>query len=1295
MEVEEEDGGGAVYKVVTVKKFKPCARSCCCSKKRKKHADRGNDANVSFGPQSKSVGNNKGGRCSNLMRRLARASCWTYRHPTVRLLTMSAVLLLNVLLFSEDPQSYSNSDVSVPFLGQVFNFCFFGYPSPAMNPRWLALKCLLLITSILLGALAGEFLLRRLIFQKIFGFRGFKRDKGALVCAFLCALVALWFAVQLYVVAATARNSHALSFMHDWNPTDFKPESGASGKTSKEDLDADGRCDFEGPLIYDESSFSWKNMDRDVKRSIPSSNVPLSNGAFAMIAFYLTVLGDLYALFSIFDYMLQDRKNYANFCTCFKGPGGCWSPARIPVFWCFAVLCVSFVGAHFALSGFAKHGSLYWQGASFDDSFKKFPQPSKTVEFALGNDNYVAELSYACSSRRVDVNGSSDDRACEIFDKARVNRTWYADNFHVPSEKEPPPRTTCCLSQGINGSQACENARPTYRSRRTTELYRRSRSVATPPDRVDPCVAARSSGAPSEFRFEKAQVFSVDGLRSAGSLSETKADSPPGRGLFGTDELQRVYLAAFIFVLNLLVFTQDPEFAKIDTNVGTKAWKAARSEGDDGPLVPGLTTRSLEFPEFGMLSRCVGGSSPFCCGRRGSHELDENVRDQARDEELVDLSDAETPFWDSDDEISSPLSSETEPVRKKSRSASERKPKKNSKPFLTARWLTYSVLVLMTMLDAANLYSQASYVPADYGQVIDERGYLHSEVDVGDDAIQGSGEDVFRFHVLERVCPYSIEGGCVKPDCFEENPDGRALATERGDFETSWWLRYLGLDSDLPRVEHKAVLGATRLSKGSFLSKTRGFVVGPGKAASFYKSADPAAVRGFGKPEEHNSNDRRKHGFFARGEPCDFNDSAISERKEEAEQAVSEIKRNIFDGFLADVDRINDESLALGQIRWTDYKNGSGSDGSAVHEFRGWKCVCHKVYSVDFEPSRPFFGKSVRDPPNGELLGTSRDGTVGRCFFGDPSELQERTSKNAHLDISNLFVLEKKAETACDGAEYYEMILDDEEITSLLRAVFSEISSNNGTEFNATRVPRSFDVLEAVNSALWIRPVANLSEYPNYEIDYRCFGCTDQKNPRTSPDLAESTPDWNTLRYFGTAGIRNMPSDGLDGKAFFFSDACVDAQQLLSSSARLSNGACELLAEELERKKEAGVSLLPRVRILELSCKVTSGKLNSRYAGHPPSDKALPLTVSTIVLLCVVIRIAVHNALESLLKWNNKRRDSKQTLRQTLSTKEENRKELGLIVAKETSTIRKIKMRILRFLMCLCCKTRKEQYEFY
>jgi len=357
---------------------------------------------------------NPGECCLNVkvMNPVIRVTGWLYSHPFWRIMCAVIILLLNGIMYIEDPQTYSNTKVTLPLIGPTFNFCFKGYPNHVLNAKWLGLKITLLILVPIVGMLTGEYVIRRVIFQRLLNLRGFKRSKGLLFCAGISLMLGLWLASVIYSVILSYREAYWMGIMHTLTEHDLK-----NTHVTPESLDqnSDGWCDDISLLLYDKQSKRWTAIEADLSRSIPSNILPLSNGLFSLLAFYATLLGDCYTLFSVTDYILQDLRHYKGCWMVWKRT--CWPRVRIPFFWIYQMICLTLLVMHGAYVVNHGGGHLYWQGEMVHHA-------STTVN----NDNSHQDATETIKSPN-DVSISAVANYCEQFIKTNAD-SIKVDNYY-------------------------------------------------------------------------------------------------------------------------------------------------------------------------------------------------------------------------------------------------------------------------------------------------------------------------------------------------------------------------------------------------------------------------------------------------------------------------------------------------------------------------------------------------------------------------------------------------------------------------------------------------------------------------------------------------------------------------------------------------------------------------------------------------------------------------------------------------------------------------------------------------
>ena len=82
----------------------------------------------------------------------------------------------------------------------------------------------------------------------------------------------------------------------------------------------------------------------------------------------------------------------------------------------------------------------------------------------------------------------------------------------------------------------------------------------------------------------------------------------------------------------------------------------------------------------------------------------------------------------------------------------------DDKTFVTARWLTYSVFVIVLLVNSADLLQQVNYDPANYGQVVDDEHRIHTVYPRGGFLSNGEefGERDVIFSALHIMSPWEV-----------------------------------------------------------------------------------------------------------------------------------------------------------------------------------------------------------------------------------------------------------------------------------------------------------------------------------------------------------------------------------------------------------------------------------------------------------------------------------------------------------------------------------------------------------
>jgi hypothetical protein len=567
-----------------------------------------------------------------LVRSWAKVINWVYGHPCLRIFCASASLVLLLVMFLEDPQTYSNSDLSLPVVGITLNFLFRGYPSPDSNPRWLALKVAMIVVFPLLAVLLAEFTFRRLLLQRLFNLRGFKKNKGILLCAFVAVVLSLWGSAILYNDIIAYGDHHYLSFMNSFGRGISSPNGGPPNYAYRFETDPsldkneDGWCDDDGPVMRGEETAdermeggggggggAWKRAKADLESTYASSDLPVANGTFMVIAFYLSILGGCYTLFGVTDAVLQDKVNYRS--CCFGPKERCWPAVRVPAFWIFATLCVA--GACFHANYVVARGGgyLYWQGMA-------------TAEpLGVAGDAILTE--YCASFPKRDGGGDADKEA-----SADCQRD--GDRFVLMRNRSSNDGTANFSEEGLPVAVWFSNYVASVGSDGNASSILSFEKNATERAKIDPfdVQVYRETG---KEKIPGEPVISVGYSEKIlkGNVGTVNSRVFPGRGYWGVSEIGRIWIASIILILGIIIVSQDVAYPHYDCeNDSYNEFFSRHNEVDDGgrghndnddddddnddgnsdaeyavaapPLkIPGLNGDSITLPSFGFLRTAI------------------------------------------------------------------------------------------------------------------------------------------------------------------------------------------------------------------------------------------------------------------------------------------------------------------------------------------------------------------------------------------------------------------------------------------------------------------------------------------------------------------------------------------------------------------------------------------------------------------------------------------------------------------------------------------------------------------
>lgn len=1192
------------------------------------------------------------------------ATCWgtcvkLVRHPSLRMLCLVCVLVLNMLMFSEDPQSYSGSLLEIPILGRAFNFLFGHYPSWGLNRDWLAAKISTVICFSVVGIVLGEFLVRRLLLRTVFRLGGFKRWNGFLLVACVSFVLSVWFAAQAFQLAV--ENSHA-----------YRVGFGASQSTSEtgfdaKDMDEDGWCDDPEESYLTKNKVVWRRKALDLVRSVEGHKLPMRNATFAVLALYATFLGDCYALFAVLDDVLQDKKRYPG---CAKRcKHRCWPLVRVPLFWIYLALVLLIIAGHGLHVLSRGGGRLNWQGnfvpaepTGFpDDAFAgySFPEPAKS-ECMSDEDSDVYgkacfyELPYdACWTSGAE-NGTSIGGSNPINRDLTSGSLLFAEflTTRTPSR----PRTCQTLYESDSRSALYR-----YGTKTDSSVWYK---VAT-----DARLETQNDLDENAFRIASLSLLGEFAKRGFVFFSSRF----PNRGFFGFSELGRTALASVILLLNLIIVMQDPWYPHygyhddwFDTYRKAKLKVKAANyvisdvpeerspEEDDvfeSPMIPGLYTDRISLPDCGRVRAFASACLRCCCVKkmtviypsRNSHfgagwtnaeawdvkrkTLDnplrcksccekrtpgiyslavlsnsdsdsafESIEGTDDDEYLRDVSEDETEIncFDcccvrSDSTVSTrrkALEQESSCGEEDSREKYEfflKKAKlKRKNEFITARWITMMFLITVTGLDALNLISQATYVPSEFGQLVDSRGYVHSVLMYSDEMavtgendvdfvrrwLRGSNDTVkerYVYDFLARLCPHEVDGMCLDPWCLA---DERKVSKKR--------LPVPSMESSAFRMTFQETSGATKTDAGGFASAFEDVVADPDDSVVIDANA-----------------------AFDEYDPSEWTSGPLFEPK-------SGVSSSTFAAFPANASRITSDKKRKSSWKWLEHFWTRGSfafrdpnaswTAEATHVFRSTQCVCRmfNALSVSSFETLP----EHRNHLKMKIVAETESGTLRVC-----------AGKTTHLVAEG-----KNLASPCKKSLTYEMKIEHSDLMEMLR---NEELPIDPTEWSSDRY------LMAANRYAWLHDTEKRDDKSDARCQ-DCFGMFTETRASASgrKPAADALHRSRELRYSGH--VRSIGNASAPEGIFFGVD-CV--------YAKFENENNRTRSEE-----DWGLPSLPTLVLTEHECVLTSGPLNVMYEKADYASKLAICMLPLVVIAMVALRVVSEHVTRALHKWMLKRR---------------------------------------------------------
>lgn len=1076
---------------------------------------------------------------------LTKSKCrYLYQHPVVRILTALILIVLNAFSYVEDPQSYSHVEASFAIFGPSFNFAFTKYPDREVHEIWFNFKVALVTVLPVIFILLNEMVVRRLICQKLLNIRFLKGHKGILAFGVTALVLSWWLGSMVFNDAIVNGTGKYGMFFKNQNVDKAKIDYTKSDKVV--------------------SIHSYKITDR----------LFMSDESLSEIARTLTFVGDFYTLFSIIDVVLQDKRRYPRFCHCLKT--GAWDKIRIPLFWT-SVLLVSIYVIVYNMSHYA-----------FDMSWVRhhvgYESISATFGGTIGNNtgqHAVADAD-ASSFWKGGANGSTFNVDGDIVSNLYIN--W----FNIPNVGDK----TLHLIHAVDVSK-------------TKGIYQ------------------------CEFANQTRDSYLSESM-AYGSKHDWSDAKVGGRGIFGLNEVGRMAIAAMILILDVLVVTQDttfPSFSETD-------------DGDGDPKIPGLYSSSLKFPPFDTsdVKRCCslynvkhallrawhvmrwvcclpsrlcnlslfGGTSGSTNGYRHGYVSDRDNDDWFRNMPSSNDDDEDQRFDDIDvDSYSSFEFNQDETIYKDlERGITKNKTKKNV--FITARWLTYGILLVVVFVDFAGLISQLAYVPEDYGQLVDMNGNIHTIYKDEDGLLLSTGSDRANT-TYQRFGNFGRGHDWTSGD----TPDGGTNIRRRREI-----YRYRELQTLCPRNvrNYQKSYSLPKIIWNKFstiFNATYGiplfqFDGNQSETVEYYPDVvyNDSEVYSKNKVVYH---DRNKH-YFIEYEPVWIGENILFE---DLDESISRIDIPVKSSGIT-----NDGRTTLERIAWSEVS----FDGE-TNIYKSNKCKQRTLFFSN--KIRCAMGKS-----EGRLVGNFEECEQNEALVDDTSSMRA-TLPCSQMEVNELIVLPKRKVKYDTLEEWKQNIL-------------SHVGNNPDTgDGDSKLLHQYYYFIKNVDPKKQPQP-----EVRECSLNYTSHGINGvdhfvrralMKNPKHHLMSVDPNAAFGQ-RYYLTMDQKCIACSILKDIGFIFERRIPSYYERILNSH--PSNFLDPLEEEIE-DNEKSQDLYIRQRTH--SCVLTYGPLNMYYSGEHEYIKFILCMLPITFLIIIFTRIISNYVLESLIHWLVRNRDKKKS----------------------------------------------------
>lgn len=665
--------------------------------------------------------------------------------PILRIVLGFIALLGDIIIFFEDPQSYSNYNTDIPIIGITYNFMTSGYPNNELNPRWLALKISLIVTFFLLSFPISVFF-RKLILSKLLRIEIFKRRGCCKIFTLIFIFLSFWISALTYTFFVRNWSNHKLKFL--WTESPFYEY-------------------YDENLLCGDNSLK-KSMDSsenalDILKSSPSNYLPITNSSFSLLSMFLSLFTTAIGLFCMIDFILQDRdyvKSKSD--NTYHKRYSMWSKIRIPTFWVFLGLLIFSILCGSIAIMYKGGGFLYWQG---EYENKSYNWTGEYIQKLYDNYNYfykkddISTIQTNCD-RFIRTNSKMNmgnwycykelvrSRSCENINnptnELKKGTIWFVDYIHDFGSKNHfnsthinhSPFESILENINYNNLHRLCSEKTKYNQADHNNLYLYFGSVK------DIVLNRLSSGGDitpdlqyfldwmdrnnnDDMLYSREVILPLkynDKMRE--SKYSINVKDITSRGNFNLSEHGRIIMVSLIIVLNMLLIWLDPDYPTFKNSKGNPYNDELVIPDDDYfnekiIFIPGFNTDTIDFPDFSLLPNfCFCNEVEkkfcwfFCCCCHNSRK------------------------------------------------------KKIKKSIITTRFITNFCIMITILIWLANLYSIVTYDPESYGHIIDDDSYIHplkyetgnyfdsnKDQNIGKMKEKYIINDNFRYSNLETMCP--------------------------------------------------------------------------------------------------------------------------------------------------------------------------------------------------------------------------------------------------------------------------------------------------------------------------------------------------------------------------------------------------------------------------------------------------------------------------------------------------------------------------------------------------------------